>query len=168
MQEILFSNDSIWHDATQTVFDPRRLAWTELDKQLELRPFLSGKSPLPTETVKVSYSGPQRVELDANLDSAGIVVLADVYYPGWKLAIDDHPAPIYKVNRVMRGAAVPQGEHKLVYTYEPRTFQVGGWITLAGLAAAVVLAVYCALYPAVRGPSAAASGAPAGRKDRSA
>ena len=54
-----------------TAFDPRRLVWIEHDKQLELRAFLSGTPPRPTETVKVSYPSPQRVELEANLESAG-------------------------------------------------------------------------------------------------
>ncbi len=147
MQEILFNNDSIWHDSTQTVFDPHRLVWVELEKQIELKPFLSGQAPLPTETVQVVYPNPQRAELTVSLDSAGIVVLSDVYYPGWKLTIDGQPAPIYKVNRLMRGAAVPEGDHKLVYIYEPRSYQIGGLIALGGLAAAAVLAVFCWLRP---------------------
>ena len=147
MQEILYSDDRIWHDSTLTAFDPRQLVWIEKDRQLELRAFLSGTPPRSNETVKVSYPSPQRVELEANLESAGIVVLADIHYPGWKLTIDGQPAPIHKVNRLMRGAAVPAGVHRLVYSYEPRSFQVGGTITLAGLAAAAVFAVYCAFWP---------------------
>ncbi len=49
-------------------------------------------SPIPmarglaaSEAVKVRYPSPQRVELDVTLGSPGVVVLADVYYPGWKL-----------------------------------------------------------------------------------
>ena len=59
MQEILYNDDRIWHDSTLTAFDPRRLVWIEKDKQLELRAFLSGKPPRPTETVKVSYPSPR-------------------------------------------------------------------------------------------------------------
>ena len=36
-------------------------------------------------------------------------------------------------NRLMRGAAVAAGHHRLVYTYEPRSFQIGAWISLAGI-----------------------------------
>ncbi len=156
MQEILYSDDRFWHDPARTAFDPRLLVWIEQDKQLELKPFLSGKPPRPTETVEVSYPSPRRAELEANLESPGIVVLSDIHYPGWKLTIDGQPAPIYKVNRAMRGAAVPQGSHRLVYTYEPRSFQVGGAITLAGLAAAAAFAVYCALWPRARTVSVSA------------
>jgi hypothetical protein len=150
MQEILYDNDRFWNDNTLIPFDPRRLAWIEQDKLLELKPYLSGATPRPTETVKVAYPSPQRVELDANLESAGIVVLSDVHYPGWKLTIDGQPAPIYKVNRAMRGAAVPEGNHRLVYSYDPLSFRVGGMITLAGLAAAAAFAVFCLFRPRSR------------------
>jgi uncharacterized membrane protein YfhO len=93
--------------------------------------------------VTVSYPSPRRVEILAKLDSPGLVILSDTYYPGWTLTIDGQPAPIYKVNRIMRGAAVKEGEHRLVYLYDPQSFRIGKAITLAGLAAAVCLAVYC-------------------------
>ncbi len=147
MQEILYGDDRIWHDSSLRVFDPRRVVWIEKERQLELSPYLNGNSPRDTEWVKVTYPSPQRVELEANLESAGIVVLADTYYPGWKMTIDGHPAPIYKVNRVMRGAAVPKGNHQLVYTYDPGSFRVGKQISLAGLAVAAIFAIYLALRP---------------------
>ena len=54
-----------------------------------------------------------------------MVVLADVYYPGWELTIDGQSAEILRVNRMMRGAAVAAGSHLLVYTYRPRSFRLG-------------------------------------------
>ena len=77
--------------------------------------------------------------LDATLSRPGLVILADVFYPGWTLTIDDKPAPIFRANRLMRAAAVEKGTHTLVYTYKPRSFQVGAAISLVGLAALVAL-----------------------------
>ena len=70
------------------------------------------------------------------------MILADVFYPGWKLTIDGQPAPIYRANRLMRGAAVQQGKHRLVYTYEPRSLQVGIAISLLGLLALVAFSAW--------------------------
>ena len=52
--EILFANDPLWHDATRRTFDPRTLAWVDIDKRLEVSPFLSGEAPKPTGSVKVT------------------------------------------------------------------------------------------------------------------
>ncbi len=150
MQEILYDDDPIWHDSALSVFDPRRLAWIDSEDRLNLRQFLSGKPPLPTETVQVSYPTPRQAVLKARLESPGMVVLADTYYPGWKLSIDGKPAPIYKVNRVMRGAAVEAGRHTLVFRYDPGSFRLGWRITMGGLVAAVLLAVLSGLRPRAR------------------
>ncbi len=143
MREILYADDPIWHDSTMTAYDPHRLVWIDPVERLALRRFLTGKSPRPGETARVTYPAPDRVEIEASLKSPGVVVLADVYYPGWKLTIDGQSAPIYRVNQIMRGAAVVEGRHRLVYTYEPRSFRIGGAISLAGLAIFAALAVCC-------------------------
>jgi len=147
MQEIIYQDDALWHDATLRAYDPRQLAWIEAEDAPALRPFTAGATARPSETVKVAYPSPTRVELTATLDQPGLVVLADVFYPGWRLSIDGQPATIYRVNRMMRGAAVGAGTHTLVYTYEPNSFRFGGLISLAGLAASALLAVFVARRP---------------------
>lgn len=147
MQEIIYANDALWHDPTLRAYDPRQLAWIEATDAAELRRFTAGFTARPSETVEVSYPSPTRVEITAKLDQPGVVVLADVFYPGWRLSIDGQPAKIHRVNRMMRGAAVEAGTHKLVYTYEPNSFRYGGLISLAGLAASALLALFVAKRP---------------------
>jgi hypothetical protein len=147
IQEILYADDPLWHDATLQVFDPRMLAWIDINKRTELGPFLSGRLPGPTESVKVIYPSPDRAEIEASLESAGLVILADVYYPGWELTIDGKPAPIYAVNGLMRGGAVPAGTHRLVYSYAPRSFLVGRVGSILGLGVLALFGIACALRP---------------------
>jgi hypothetical protein len=146
-QELLYADDPLWHDATKRAFDPRTVAWVDGKKMTELAPYLSGRPPGLTETVKVTYPRPDRAELEASLESSGLVILADVHYPGWELTIDGKPAPIYVVNRVMRGAAVAAGNHRLVYTYSPRSFLIGRVVSLIGLGVFALLAIACARRP---------------------
>jgi len=139
MEEILFSNDPFWHDTSRMVYDPQRIAWMEVADPSALSGHVTNLPTLPNETVNVvvEESTPQKTVLEANLASPGLVILAEVFYPGWKLTIDGVPAPIYRANRLMRGAAVKQGKHRLVYTYEPRSLQVGLAISLIGLVSLV-------------------------------
>jgi Bacterial membrane protein YfhO len=139
MYEILYQDDALWHDPTRRVYDPRRLAWIETDDATALASFLSRTAPGPSETVAVSRYEPRRVELRAHLDRPGLVILADVFYPGWTLTIDGRPAPILRANRLMRGAAVGAGTHRLVYSYRPVSFRLGVLVSLGGLAAAAAL-----------------------------
>jgi hypothetical protein len=139
------------------MFDPRILAWMDAGAMREVRRYLPDPAAWTKEAVVVSYPDPQHAELVATIEAPGIVVLSDVDYPGWELTIDGRPAPIYRVNIAMRGAAVEKGTHKLVYSYRPRSFRIGVIASLAGLAGLVLLAAACAFRPVVGGIAEAGS-----------
>jgi hypothetical protein len=142
MQEILFQDDEFWHEPTRRVYDPRRLAWIETDRPDEVARSLSRDDPDPSETVTVTRDEPRCVELTAVLRSPGLVVLADVYYPGWTLTVDGHTAEILRTNRAMRGATLPAGTHHLVFRYEPLSFRIGMAFSILGLIALAVLGAW--------------------------
>ena len=116
-------------------FDVRQTALLEVEDKalLEMAPqgrvsFLPGKN----EKCKVVLAEPQRVELQVELDSPGVVVLADTYYPGWQLDVaplsspeELQPAAILRTNRMMRGAWLMPGRWRLVYQYRPASFVWG-------------------------------------------
>jgi hypothetical protein len=148
MQDVMYDDqDPIWRDPNRVARDLRRTAWIEGDDAAALARFTRRTPTRASEKVRVSYPRSDRVELEANLETPGIVVLADVYYPGWKLTIDGVPAPIHRINRMMRGAAVEAGTHKLVYSYEPASFQIGLIASVAGLVATIGLAAFASRRP---------------------
>ena len=144
MEAMIYQDDALWHDPTRIAYDPRRVVWIEADRpeRDELTAYLTGGPPDSTESVSFLKYEPQRVEISAKMKRPGIVVLADINFPGWKLTIDGMPAPIRVVNRIMRGAAVPSGDHTLVYTYEPKSFYVGGVISVTAIAVLLASSVW--------------------------
>lgn len=160
MEELLYANDFLWHNPDLVVYDPHVLAWIDADKRAELLDYLPETRPGDTETATVTSYEPQRVVVDATLDQPGLVILAEVYYPGWHLTIDGKDAPIYRANRLMRGAAVPAGRHRLIYTYAPQSFAIGGRITIVASGLLVVLGVVFTLRPVTSSLSAEVDPAP--------
>lgn len=147
LREMLYAADPLWNNGNDRVHDPHAVAWVSRTDLDAIRLYLSGESPGPSETVRVTYPDPQKAILEVSLDSPGLVILADAYYPGWELTIDGKAAPIYRVNGAMRGAAVSSGPHRLVYTYAPLSFRLGGLVSLFGLAAWVILGLACVRPP---------------------
>lgn len=123
-------------------FDPRTSVWLDPRESQALAPFLAGGTPSSGESVAIVRCEPERVELLVTLERPGVVVFADVHYPGWRLRIDDVEAPIQRVNLLMRGAAVTEGRHRLVYSYEPLSFRIGAVLSLAGVATLLVFMVW--------------------------
>jgi hypothetical protein len=115
--------------------EPRQTAWLEPESRLRVAGYLPGTLPLASEAPTITHDDPQRVEIDVVLASPGLLILADAYDPGWRLAVDGAEAPIFRANRMMRAAALGVGRHHLVFRYEPRSFHVGVVVSLASLAA---------------------------------
>jgi hypothetical protein len=134
MRRLLFANDAIWHDDARPVLDVRTTALVELEDPRALAGFRPGGATVESERVAIVRDEPTHVELTATLERPGLVILADTYYPGWALTIDGQPAPVLRVNRLMRGAAVKPGRHRIVYRYEPRSLWAGLSFSLIGLA----------------------------------
>ena len=139
MKNLAYKQDPFSRDPDRQVYDLRSMAFVETDQPQGLAGYVSRTAVAPTESVAVTRYEPQRVELVASLRHPGLVILADTYYPGWKLTIDGQPSPIYRTNRLMRGAAVKAGRHTLVYTFDPDSFRIGGALSIVGLLALAAL-----------------------------
>ena len=90
-----------------------------------------------TESVRLlSNSDPDRLLIEAHLETPGFVVIADTYYPGWNAWVDGVPAHIYPANLLFRAVPVPAGTHTLDLRYEPNSFRYG-------LGLAIVAMIFC-------------------------
>ncbi len=88
------------------------------------------------DTCRIVVSEPGRVEIEARLSRAGLLVLSDLFYPGWRAHYSSadgrsRPAIIYRTNRIMRGVTLPAGEHRVVFVYRPTVFYAGAALSLA-------------------------------------
>ena len=83
----------------------------------------------------------ERVVIRSRADRAGLVVLSDTHYPGWKAEVDGEEVPVERVDYLLRGVPVPAGAHTVVFRYAPLSWTIG-WavslVALLGLAVALV------------------------------
>lgn len=149
LQAINFPHPGAQLDLRKTaVVEDESLAASPEQSMLD---FTEPDRSLGDEACRVLQSDPNHVEVDAVLRSPGLVVLAEVYYPGWTLEVasDGGAAvskPILRTNRMMRGVLLPAGRHRLTFRYQPVTFKLGtavsgiSWMLLSVWAVAVSLA----------------------------
>jgi len=87
----------------------------------------------------VEWEDPDRLVLDVELASAGWVVIADTWYPGWRAEVDGEAAPIHPANLAFRAVPVGAGSHRVELHYRPTSFRLGVGLFVAACAACAVL-----------------------------
>ncbi|HEX71827.1 MAG TPA: hypothetical protein ENN65_00710, partial [Candidatus Hydrogenedentes bacterium] len=102
-----------------------------------LPPTPADAPPMPVDWAAVSC---RIVEDDAGLvrirvesPQPGVLVLADTFSPGWRVAVNGAKAPMLRVNGMFRGVGLPGGAHEIVFRYRPIPFWAGLATSLATL-----------------------------------
>lgn len=67
--------------------------------------------------VQVTAYDPHQVILDVAVEGDALLVLADLYYPGWRATVNGRFAQILAVDGVFRGVALPPGAHTVRFEY---------------------------------------------------
>ena len=89
--------------------------------------------------VEVVEYTPTGMSLQVDMVDNGLLVLSEVYYPGWRARLDGQPAPIYRANYLLRAVPVEAGQHRVEVYYDPPLFKVGLIITVLTLLASGAL-----------------------------
>jgi hypothetical protein len=70
-------------------------------------------------TAKLAASVPGRVDVLTTSTSAGLLLLNDLYYPGWMAEVDGKPTPILRSDVLFRATEVPAGTHHVTFRFVP-------------------------------------------------
>lgn len=74
-------------------------------------------------------------------------VFSEIFYDrGWKATIDGKEAPIVKVNYVLRGLAIPAGNHEIVFEFKPASYYNSAKIAVITSAPIWILLVLAAFF----------------------
>jgi len=103
-----------------------------------------------TETATVLPGNlPNRVRIDATLGCRGLLILSDIFYPGWTATIDGRTVAIIETYGALRGVVLETGSHQIEFTYQPSSALAGFTLTVLGIA------FVCWTYHRAKKPSAA-------------
>jgi hypothetical protein len=113
--------------------DPSGFAWLTSDPGIPSGP--AG----PAGRANVTRYRLHEVEVEVDAARPGLLRLADLWYPDWKVSVDGRPATLLRADHLLRAVAVPDGRHKVLFKLESRSFTVGFWVSIASIVATLVL-----------------------------
>ncbi|MEE8522525.1 MAG: hypothetical protein V3T72_01235 [Thermoanaerobaculia bacterium] len=108
---------------TAADFDPWQVAYVETEVDL---PPASDAS----RTARIVEETPVRITVELELEAPALVVLSDLYYPGWEARLDGHPAPILRTDHALRGVVAAADSSTLVFSYRPGSLRLGALLML--------------------------------------
>ncbi len=118
---------SSYGEAMQRVLDPEFRP--ELLAFVENGPILNGTGK---GQIELGWYSPNDVVLTVHTDEAALLVISDMFYPGWYGELDGRPVSVYRTNGILRGMVVPPGTHRVEMHFRPRSLRIGlGLATVA-------------------------------------
>ncbi len=90
------------------------------------------------DTIRVREYRANSLTLEVELESPGILVASEAYYPGWKVYVDGKEERILRADYVLRGVALDKGRHTVRFVYMPVSFFAGAVMTILGVAGCIV------------------------------
>jgi hypothetical protein len=96
-------------------FDPANTVVLEPEDE-DLR--LSG-GRAPGTAAQVSHAVPGKLHLDVSSEDAGILVVSQPFYPGWRATVDGDSVPIRRVDYMLQGIPIAAGKHRVELEYTP-------------------------------------------------
>lgn len=119
-------------------FDPEREAVVEGELPAE-GPATAGAPVVPTVRFRSRRS--DATDLQVDVPTRSLLVLAETAYPGWRAFVDGVEVPVVTANHVFRGVWLEPGRRSVVFRYAPTFLFVCGVLSLGSLAVVVALLV---------------------------
>lgn len=127
--------------AAETVAEDQEAVERLLDPEFDLRNTALVAAPLdlPTQAPRpasradiVEYSQ-TRVVVEATASQPGLLVLGDLYHPGWRVTVSAQPAELLRANHVVRGVLLAPGQHVIEFRFQPASLRNGALLSLTAL-----------------------------------
>ncbi len=117
--------------------DPRQTAIIETTA-----PKFASTPPQGEDQVQFTTYDANHLAMDVNAASDGMLVLSEIYVPGWNAYVDGKKTDVYATDYALRGVALTAGNHHVELRYEPAPLKLGIIISaIAGIAMVIVFAL---------------------------
>lgn len=92
---------------------------------LEENPGFMANKERGEHKVTITKYMPIAIELDIEAKKDGLLVISDVYYPGWSVWVDGKKTKILRANYTFRAIPLAAGDHRVRVTYSSLSVKLG-------------------------------------------
>ncbi|MCA9023181.1 MAG: YfhO family protein, partial [Planctomycetaceae bacterium] len=93
------------------------------------------------KAAEILNTSPNQLQIMAELDAPGYLILSDIFYPGWTARTNETDIPVLPADFSLRAIPLPAGKHQVQLTYDPPGFKIGRVITMTTLVITFILLI---------------------------
>ena len=131
--EVIRSDEEIINRLYENDFDISKTIILEKNPQANLT---SGDG---NGTVNITKYSENEVIISVVSKRDALLFLSDNYFPEWNAYIDGKKSEVFRANYTFRAVFAPYGEHEIVFRYEPKSFELGKWISIVSILGGLLL-----------------------------
>jgi hypothetical protein len=120
------------------LFDPKKVA------VLEEKPGWTLGGPSLFQEAEVTFYSPNKIVVQADLSAPGLLVLSELWYPGWRAYDNGQDVKIHRADYLLRSVYLEVGRHTVEFVYDPLSVKIGRWVSagaVLGLSVYVILVI---------------------------
>jgi len=124
----------------------REMLTTMFDRKTDLRKTILVSQALPfpidasaTGSAVISAYTPNSVTIDATTSGHTMLFLSDTYNPGWNVYVNGIQQQVYRANYAFRSVPLRKGIHRVIFRYEPMSWNIGVFGSILGILFTVLL-----------------------------
>jgi hypothetical protein len=118
------SDDDTWTRITKHSTDIRRVALIAAPLPAPLDKAAAG------DFLRFTSYEANSMSLDVQAAGDGLLVLSEIYYPGWRATVNGEDTEVRRVDGGLRGILVKRGRNRVVLTYSPAGQYAGALVSL--------------------------------------
>lgn len=92
---------------------------------------------------QVTSEEPESIQLRATCPQRCYLVMAKIYYPGWRATVNGQSKPVLRANYAFSAVKLGPGDNAVTYFYDPLPFKLGLALTLVSLTISLLLVLLC-------------------------
>jgi Bacterial membrane protein YfhO len=123
-----------------TEFDPRRTALLEV--RPEELPQLPGGVVAPNSGARITRYEANRLQIETSAPTATVLVVSEIFYPGWVASVDSQPVRIDLADYLLRGIVLSPGPHSVEMYYAAPAARSGAILSALTLCLIVGLGIH--------------------------
>lgn len=96
--------------------------------------FQSRSSSMNGKKLEFNEIDSDHIEVHVNSDGPALLFFDDSFHPGWVAEVNGLPQKVLEADYLFMAVPVPEGESHVVLKYKPRSFTIGLYCALVGIA----------------------------------